>query len=172
MNAIELSYEEKCLCNNDRFCAFVETHEQFNDREIRHLQSVIINKKLSRILYVSATLAVWSMIAAWVDGVILPFIIVYTIALPGAQYYPLLFPVVWTIVNAFFKFLYINQRLGNAITLRDNFLAVMPYAGGAFLLKNWFVGDPLLRTASLAYIKHQKKLVTKKVIDFLKFRRS
>ena len=168
MNAIELTFEEKCACEKDRFCSFVETHEQFSLEEINHLQSVIVNKKLSRILYVSATLAVWSMIAAWVDAVILPFIIVYTIALPGAQYYPLLFPVVWTIVNAAFKFLYIHNKLGNAVSLRDNLLAVFPYAGAAFLLKNWFVGDPLLRKASLAYIAHQKKLVVKKVVGFIR----
>ncbi len=172
MNAIELSFEEKSLCSNDRFCAFVRGHEDFTEKQIKHLQSTIINKKLSQILYVSATLAIWSMIAVWVDAVILPFIIVYTIALPGAVYYPLLFPIVWTIVNAFFKFLYINRKLGGAITLRDNFLAVMPYAGGAFLLKNWFVGDPLLRKASLAYIKHQKKLVTGKVLGFFRFKRN
>jgi len=170
MNAIELSFEEKCACEKDRFCSFVETHEQFSEEEIKHLQSVILNKKLSRILYVSATLAVWSMIAAWVDAVILPFIIIYTIALPGAQYYPLLFPVVWTIVNAAFKFLYIHQKLGDAVSLRDNLLAVFPYAGAAFLLKNWFIGDPLLRKASLAYITYQKKLVIGKVLGYLKVR--
>lgn len=168
MNTIELTFEEKCACEKDKFCSFVETHEQFNQEEIKHLQGVIINKKLSRVLYVSATLAVWSMIAAWVDAVILPFIIVYTIALPGAQYYPLLFPVIWTIVNATFKFIYIHNKLGNAVSLRDNLLAVFPYAGAAFLLKNWFVGDPLLRKASLAYIAHQKKQTTQKVKKFFK----
>ena len=108
------------------------------------------------------------MIAAWVDAVILPFIIIYTIALPGAEYYPLLFPVVWTIVNATFKFMYIHHQLRKAVSLRDNLLAVFPYAGAAFLLKNWFVGDPLLRKASLGYIAYQKKLVVKKVIGFVK----
>lgn len=168
MNVIELTYEEKCACSNDRFCSFVALHEGFSPAEISHLQLAILNKKLSRVLYVSATLAVWSMIAAWVDAVILPFIIVYTLALPGAVYYPLLFPVVWTIVNAAFKFAFIRQRLGKAITLRDNLLAVFPYAGAAFLLKNWFVGDPLLRKASLAYIAHQKKLVVQRVLGFFR----
>jgi hypothetical protein len=168
MNTIELSYDDKCACSNDRFCSFVAQHDDFSPAEINHLQVAIINKKLSRILYVSATLAVWSMIAAWIDAVVLPFIIVYTIAIPGAAYYPLLFPVVWTIVNATFKFIFIHQRLGNAISLRDNFLAVFPYAGAAFLLKNWFVGDALLRKASLAYISHQKKLAMQKVLGFVK----
>ena len=182
MNVIELSYEEKCACNNDRFCSFVEQHGDFTREEIIHLQSAILNKKLSRVLYVSSLLAVWSMIAAWVDAVILPLIIIYTIALPGAQYYPLLFPVVWTILNATLKFMFIYHRLGNAVcqsmtvsdpatvSLRDNFLAVLPYAGAAFLLKNWFVGDPLLRKASLAYIKYQKKSAVQKMIKFLKGR--
>jgi hypothetical protein len=168
MNVIELSYDEQCACSNDRFCSFVGSHEAFSVSEISHLQATILNKKLSRVLYVSATLAVWSMIAAWVDAVILPFIIIYTIALPGAEYYPLLFPVFWTIINATFKFIFIRQRLGDAIKLRDNVVAVFPYAGAAFLLKNWFVGDPLLRKASLAYIGHQKKQVVKKVVGFLK----
>jgi hypothetical protein len=168
MNTIELSYDEKCACSNDRFCSFVAQHEDFSPAEVSHLQVAILNKKLSRILYVSATLAVWSMIAAWIDAVVLPFIIVYTVAIPGAAYYPLLFPVVWTVVNATFKFIFIHRRLGNAITLRDNLLAVFPYAGAAFLLKNWFVGDPLLRKASLAYIAHQKKLVVQKALSFLK----
>lgn len=170
MNTIELTFEEKCACEKDRFCSFVETHEDFTREEINHLQAVILNKKLSRILYVSATLAVWSMIAAWVDAVILPFIIIYTIALPGAQYYPLLFPVVWTILNATFKFMFIHHRLGDAVSLRDNLLAVFPYAGAAFLMKTWFIGDPLLRKASLAYIAHQKKLVVNKVLGFVKGR--
>jgi len=166
MNTIELSYDEKCACNNDRFCSFIERHDAFSKKEINHLQAAILNKKLSSVLYVSATLAVWSMVAAWVDAVILPVIIIYTFTWPGAAYFPLLFPVLWTIVNATFKFLYIRHRLGNAISLRDNLLAVFPYAGAAFLLKNWFVGDPLLRKASLAYIGHQKKLVMQKVLGF------
>lgn len=170
MNTVELSYEEKCACSNDRFCAFVEHCGDFSMQEINHLQNAILNKKLSRVLYISSMLAVWSMIAAWVDAVILPFIIIYTIALPGAQYYPLLFPVVWTILNASMKFLFIHKRLGKAVTLRDNLLAVFPYAGAAFLLKSWFVGDPLLRKASLAYIAHQKKQVINKVLDFVKGR--
>jgi hypothetical protein len=58
--------------------------------------------------------------------------------------------------------------LGSAVSLRDNFLAVVPYIGAAFLLKNWFVGDPLLRKASIAYIAHQKKLVTQKIVHFFK----
>ncbi len=172
MNTIELSYDEKCACNNDRFCSFVEQQEDFSREEINHLQSAILNKKLSRVLYVSSLLAVWSMIAAWVDAVILPFIIIYTIALPGAKYYPLLFPVVWTIFNASLKFMFIHHRLGSAVSFRDNLLAVFPYAGAAFLLKNWFVGDPLLRKASLAYIKHQKKSAVQKIIDFVKGKQS
>ena len=168
MNTIELTFEEKRACEQDKFCSFVDQQDSFTREEINHLQAVILNKKLSRILYVSATLAVWSMIAAWVDAVILPFIIIYTIALPGAEYYPLLFPVVWTIVNATFKFMYIHHQLRKAVSLRDNLLAVFPYAGAAFLLKNWFVGDPLLRKASLGYIAYQKKLVVKKVIGFVK----
>lgn len=168
MNTIELNFDEKCACSNDRFCSFVAQHEDFSPAEISHLQITILNKRLSRILYVSATLAVWSMIAAWIDAVVLPFIIVYTFAMPGAAYYPLLFPVFWTIVNATFKFIFIHKRLGSAISLRDNFLAVFPYAGAAFLLKNWFVGDPLLRKASLAYIAHQKKLAIQKLIGMVK----
>lgn len=167
MNVIELSYEEKCACNNDRFCSFVEEHGDFTKEEIIHLQSAILNKKLSKVLYVSSLLAIWSMIAAWVDAVILPFIIIYTIALPGAEYYPLLFPVFWTILNATFKFFFIQHRLGDAVSFRDNLFAVFPYAGAAFLMKNWFVGDPLLRNASLAYIKHQKKLTLKKIKKFI-----
>jgi hypothetical protein len=166
MNTIELNLEKKRACEKDRFCSFVEKHDEFSREEVKHLRAVILDKKLSRILYVSASLAVWSMIAAWVDAVILPFIIIYTIALPGAQYYPLLFPIFWTIINATFKFLYIRHRLGDAVKLRDNLLAVFPYAGAAFLLKSWFVGDPLLRKASLGYIAHEKKLVVNKVKSF------
>ncbi|NJN27043.1 MAG: hypothetical protein HC819_14235 [Cyclobacteriaceae bacterium] len=158
VDLLEPGWEEKQhLCKQDKFCTFVQHHDTFSSAEVLHLQAVILNKKLSSILYVSATLAVWSMTAAWIDAVILPFIIVYTIALPGASYYPLLFPIVWTIFNASLKFVYIRHKLGGAITLRDNLLAVFPYAGAAFLLKNWFVGDPLLRRASLAFIAHQKK---------------
>ena len=168
MATIELSYDDKCRCSNDRFCSFVERHEHFTREEVVHLQSVILNKQLSRILYVSSILAIWSMIAGWVDAVIMPFIILYTIALPGAALYPLLFPIAWTIINAFFKFLFIRRRLRAAVSLRDNFLAIVPYIGAAFLLKNWFVGDPLLKKASLAFIGYQKKLVTRKVIRFFK----
>ena len=168
MNTLQLAYEEKCACNRDRFCSFVEAYGEFSSQEVYHLQSVIVNKRLSRVLYTSSILAVWSMLAAWVDGVILPFIILYTVALPGAELYPLLFPVVWTILNATFKFMFIRQRLGEAVSMRDSFLAVVPYAGAAFLMKNWFVGDPLLRKASLAYIAHQKKRIREKVFGFWK----
>lgn len=167
MNTVELTFEEKQACVKDRFCSFVNQYDNFTGEQINHLQAVILNKKLSRILYVSATLAVWSMIAAWVDAVILPFIIIYTITMPGAEYYPLLFPVLWTIVNATFKFLYIHHQLAKAVSFRDNLLAVFPYAGAAFLLKNWFIGDPLLRKASLAYIAHQKKQVFNRVKGFV-----
>ena len=168
MNTIELSYDKECECSNDRFCSFVELHEAFSAEEIVHLRASILDKKLSRVLYISTILATWSLIAAWVDAVILPFIIIYTIALPGASYYPLLFPIVWSIVNAASKFIFIHHRLGNAVSLRDNLLAVLPYAGAAFLLKGWFIGDSLLRKASLAYIKHRKKLVVQKALSFFK----
>jgi len=168
MNGLELTYEEKCKCSSDRFCSFVENHEAFSTDQIRHLQSAIVNKQLSKVLYVSTMLASWSMIAGWVDAVILPAVIIYTIALPGAEYYPLLFPVVFTIVNAALKFIFIRRRLGNAILLRDNLLAVVPYIGAAFLLKNWFVGDPLLRKASLAFLNHNKKRVVQKVVNLFR----
>lgn len=168
MDAIDLSFDEKRACEKDRFCSFVAECELFNTSEVNHLQVAILNKKLSKILYVSATLAVWSMIAAWVDAVLLPFIIIYAIALPGAEYYPLLFPVIWTVFNATLKFFYIHRQLGDAVSFRDNLLAVFPYAGAAFLLKNWFVGDPLLRKASLAYIKQQKKNTIRKFTSLIK----
>lgn len=168
MESIELSYEEKCKCSNDRFCSFVESNKAFSAEEINHLQATILNKQLSRVLYVSTMLASWSMIAGWVDAVILPLIIIYTFALPGAHYYPLLFPVAFTIVNALFKFIFIRKKLGNVISLRDNFLAIVPYIGAAFLLKSWFVGDPILRNASLTFIAHQKKLIVQKVVTFFK----
>jgi len=166
MEAIELTYDEKCNCNSDKFCSFVEKYGDLSQSEITHLQSTIVNKKLSKVLYVSTMLATWSMIAGWVDAVILPLIIIYTIALPGAEYYPLLFPVVFTIVNALFKFIFIYRRLHGAITLRQNFLAVVPYIGAAFLLKNWFVGDPLLRKTSLAYMNYQKQLIVAQIKGF------
>ncbi len=164
-----MTTDEKIACEKDRFCTFVANHERYTEEEVLYLQRTIINKKLSRILYVSASLGIWSMIAAWVDLVILPFIIVYTVALPGASYYPMLFPIIWTVFNAFFKFLYVRRQLRGAVSLRDNALAVLPYAGAAFLLKNWFIGDTLLRGASLEYINHQKKQVSNKL--FRKFRR-
>ena len=164
MNSYELTIDEQCECSNDRFCAFVEQNEEFDPDESAHLQSVILNKKLSRVLHVSSILAVWSMVAAWVDAVILPIVIVYVVALPGAELYPLLFPVVWTIVNAFFKFMFVRQRLGNAVSVRDSFLAVVPYAGAAFLMKSWFIGDPLLRKASTSYINHRKKMIQHRLL--------
>ena len=166
MAALELTLDEKCNCNSDKFCSFVENFTDFSQEEVTHLQSTIINKKLSKVLYVSTMLATWSMLAGWVDAVILPLIIIYAIALPGAEYYPFLFPIIFTIVNAIFKFIFIYHRLNGVITIRENFLAIVPYIGSAFLLKNWFVGDPLLRKASLAYIAHQKKLIVQKIKAF------
>ena len=157
MSTYTFSEEEEQICQKDSFCRFVSISKDFTTEEKVELQRTIISKRLSRILNVSASLAVWSMLAAWVDAVILPFIIVYTVALPGANYYALLFPVVWTILNAFFKFIYVRRKLGDAVKWRDSILAVFPYAGAAFLLKNWFVGDPLLRKASISYINDGKK---------------
>ncbi|MDH5382459.1 MAG: hypothetical protein OEW75_16510 [Cyclobacteriaceae bacterium] len=163
-----MDYDFKIACEKDRFCKFVTDHGSYSHEEVHYLQNTILTKRLSRILYVSATLGIWSMLAAWVDLVVLPFIIIYTIALPGASYYPWLFPVVWTILNAIMKFFYIHQQLGDAVTLRDKVLAVFPYAGAAFLLKNWFVGDALLRGASLEYIKQQKKNMTNRLLSIFK----
>lgn len=160
---VDIGYSN--ACNDDRFCSFVQRNNEYNGQETNHLQQVILNKKLTKILKVSGSLAIWSMLAAWIDAVVLPILIVYAIALPGAIYYPILFPIVWTILNATFKFIFIHKKLGSAITLRDNFLAVLPYAGAAFLLKNWFVGDPLLKRASIAYIAYQKKLVVQKMFS-------
>ena len=168
MSTGELVFEEECTCCKDRFCSFVESHDDFSDQEISHLKDAILNKQLSRVLYVSTVLASWSMIAGWVDAVILPLIIFYTLAFPGAEYYPLLFPVVFTIVNALFKFIFIRRRLGEVISLRDNLLAVVPYIGAAFLLKSWFIGDPLLRKASVSFMAHRKNLIVQKVKSFFK----
>ncbi|MFY0686185.1 MAG: hypothetical protein JXQ90_03420 [Cyclobacteriaceae bacterium] len=165
MSLIATEYAD--ACKSDRFCQFVSREGAYEPHEVEHLQTTIISKKLSQILYVSVTLAVWSTVAMWVDMVILPFIIVYTISFPGAVYYPLLFPVVWAMINAAFKFVYVTRVLGDVISTRDRLLAVLPYAGAAFLLKEWFVGDTLLRRASLDYISFHKKKTIRRVLSFV-----
>lgn len=168
MNGERLINDEQCACKKDRFCRFVQFHKEFTKEESNQLQETIVNKKLSRILYISATLAVWSMLAAWIDAIILPALIIYGLSLPGAIYIPILFPIIWTVLNATFKFIYIRQRIGDVISLKDNLVAVLPYAGGAYLLKHWFVGNPLLRKASLAYISSQKNDAVQKILGTLK----
>ena len=108
------------------------------------------------------------MLAAWNDAIILPTLIIYGLSLPGAIYIPILFPIIWTVLNATFKFIYIRQRIGDVISLRDNLVAVLPYAGGAYLLKHWFIGNPLLRKASLAYIGSRKKAAAQKMLGIFR----
>lgn len=169
MNSVDINHIEQAVCQNDRFCSFVESHDDFSPFERNYLQSAILTKKLSKILNVSATLAIWSMVAAWMDAILLPSLIIYAISFSGTPYLAIAFPIIWTVFNASSKFIYIRNRLSNAITLRDNVLAVLPYFGAAFLLKNWFVGDPLLRNASLSYIAHRKKSLTNRVLSFFRF---
>jgi len=171
MNSAESNHIEQAVCQNDRFCSFVEGHDDFSPLERNYLQSAILSKKLSRILNVSTALAIWSMVAAWMDAIILPSLIIYAISFSGTAYLAIAFPIIWTVFNASSKFIYIRNRLGNAITLRDNVLAVLPYFGAAFLLKNWFIGDPLLRNASLSYIAHRKKSLADRLLIFFRFYR-
>ena len=136
MSVLEFRYNQRSDCEKDLFCSFVTQHGSYSPAEIHWLQTTILGRKLSRVLSVSVTLAIWSMLAVWVDAVLLPTMIVYIISLPAAQYYPLLIPLVWAVANALLKYVYVNMRLGDAVKLRDRLLAVLPYAGSAFLLKD------------------------------------
>ena len=81
MSIIQLSEEQQCACSQDRFCSFIKKTDSFSKNEIGQLQEAILNNQLSKVLYVSATLAIWCMLAAWIDAAVMPAVIVYTINL-------------------------------------------------------------------------------------------
>ncbi|WP_162555937.1 hypothetical protein [Reichenbachiella versicolor] len=144
------------------FLYFINQQE-YSIEQKKHLESLIISRRLGQIISVCATLAIWSMIAVWIDLVLMPMMLVSFITSPEEINYPLTILIGWTFVNAFLKLTFIKSRLRNAVSWLDALIAVFPYVGAIYLMKHWFVGDPLLKATSLHYIDYCKNSVVNKI---------
>ncbi|MCL3780609.1 hypothetical protein EMN47_09455 [Prolixibacteraceae bacterium JC049] len=171
MKGLELTYEEKCTCSKDAFCSFVSDSTTFASEDQHYLQRVILDKKLSGILYVCTVLTGWSLVALWVDSVIIPVVIVYASFGMGAKLYALLIPVAFFLINALLKFWYIRSSLKGVVSVPDSLLAVLPYIGAAFLLRPWLSNDILLRKAVGQFLNRQKQEVIRKTTSIFRFKR-
>lgn len=172
MKGLELSYEEKCSCSKDAFCSFVSDSTAFTSDNQVYLQRVILDKQLSGVLYVCTVLTGWSLVALWIDSVIIPAVIVYASLGMGAKLYALLIPVLFFLLNAILKFWYIRHSLKNVVSIWDSIMAVIPYAGAAFLLRPWLLKDALLRKAVAQFLSQQKKEVIRRTKFFFRFEKT
>ncbi|PKQ65115.1 hypothetical protein BZG02_04600 [Labilibaculum filiforme] len=162
---IKLTYQEKCACSRSSFCTYVENEESFTSSEKEYLVKVIVNDNLSGVLYVSTVLVVWSLVVGVIDVILFPGIIVYAVFHGVIDYKVLTPPIVFMIVNFSSKLIYIGSVLKGRVSLVDIFVAALPYAGSAYLLKKFLVNDKLLSQAMVLYLKEKKKQVKKFFLD-------
>jgi hypothetical protein len=152
-----LNYQEKCACAKSSFCMYVNNSEQFGRDEKDHLVRTITNKRFSGILYVSSVLAAWAVVAGVIDSFLFPGIIVYAIFHGVIDYKVLTPPILFLLGNIVAKFIYISYSLRGKVKLKDVLIAALPYAGSAYLLRKFLIGDQLMRKAVSAYLALKKK---------------
>jgi hypothetical protein len=164
MKGISLSYEEKRKCSRDRFCAYIELITHFDLEQKNYLQKVIVSNKISGILYVTAVLAGWSFMAAWIDAILIPGATLFSLLKGEVSYTAFAFPASFLVGNALFKFFYIWKNLHGKIAVKDNFIAVIPYVGSIYLLREYLVKDPLMTQAVKLFLNEQKNAIKRKMI--------
>ncbi|NOU59807.1 hypothetical protein [Marinifilum caeruleilacunae] len=164
-----LSYTEKCSCESNQFCMFVNEFNDFSDQEKELLTKQIVQGELPNVLYVSGVLAVWSVIAGVVDAILFPGIIVYAIFHGVIDYKVLTPPILFLTGNLIVKLIYIYLSLKHTVRTVDIMITALPYAGSAYLIKKFFFKDKLLTKAVSLYLKNKKQEFKRQMFGYLKW---
>ena len=165
-----LTYIEKCNCESNKFCRFVNDLEQFSTNEKTYLSKQIVVGEFPKILYVSGVLAVWSLVAGIFDAILFPGIIVYAIFHGVIDYKVLTPPILFLVGNLIIKLIYIYSSLRESVKILDVLIAALPYAGSAYLLKKFIINDKLLSRAVTLYMKFKKQQFKHQVLSMIKIK--
>jgi len=167
-----LSYHEKCECARSNFCTYVNHIDVFSPSEKEYLVKIIVNDSLSGILYVSSILVGWSFIVGIIDSILFPGIIIYAIFHGVIDYKVLTPPILFLLGNIMAKLIYISISLRGRVKTHDILIAVLPYAGSAYLLKKFLIKDKLLSKAVLSFLKMRKQEMKKQVLSLFTKKRT
>lgn len=159
-------FDEHCECARDRFCNFVQNSDKYTTEESSYLVEHSLGRGVSKIFRVGYILIVWSFVAVWIDNILIPGAAGYTF-LKGEISWATATPIIFLLVNATLKAIFIKWRLKDQISIGGAYLASVPYIGFAFLLKSQFKTDKLLYIAAKDYFLYQKELIKKSVYEFL-----
>ena len=163
-----LSYQEKCECEQSTFCTYVEGLDKYSREEKDYLTKRIVGNDLSGILFVSSALVAWSFIAGIVDFVFFPGVIVYAF-IHGVIDFKVLFPpIAFLLLNFSAKLFYIAFHLKGKLKFNDVFISALPYVGSAYLLKKFLINDQLLSKAVVSYLKMKKQNIKKQFSNIFK----
>jgi len=139
--------------------------DDFSPTEKAYLVKVIVNNSISGILYVSSILAGWSFIAGIIDSILFPGIIIYAIFHGVIDYQVLTPPILFLLGNIIAKLIYISVSLKGKVKIVDILIAVLPYAGSAYLLKKFLIKDKLLSKAIFSFLKMKKREMKRQVLN-------
>ena len=166
----KLTYTEKCNCESNKFCRFVNDLEEFSSGDKVYLSKQIVVGEFPKILYVSGVLAVWSVVAGIIDAILFPGIIVYAIFHGVIDYKVLTPPILFLVGNLIIKLIYIYNSLRESVRTIDVFISALPYAGSAYLLKKFIINDKLLSKAVALYMKFKKQQFKHKLLNMIKIK--
>lgn len=165
---IKLTYQEKCDCAQSNFCSYVNDDQKFSSNEKTYLTKLIVNDNISGILYVSSVLVGWAFVAGLIDAILFPGIIIYAIVHGVIDYKVLTPPILFFVGNIIAKLIYIAISLRGKVKTYDILIAVLPYAGSAYLLRKFLVKDKLLSKAVYAFLKMKKIELKNQIFNFFK----
>ena len=166
----KLTYTEKCNCESNKFCRFVNDLEEFSSGDKVYLSKQIVVGEFPKILYVSGVLAVWSVVAGIIDAILFPGIIVYAIFHGVIDYKVLTPPILFLVGNLIIKLIYIYNSLRESVRTIDVFISALPYAGSAYLLKKFIINDKLLSKAVALYMKFKKQQFKHQLLNMIRIK--
>ncbi|ANQ49319.1 hypothetical protein KMW28_06475 [Flammeovirga yaeyamensis] len=159
------NFEEQCECARDNFCNFVQHNQKYNQEQIDYLIEHSLGKDISKVFRVGYVLIVWSFIAVWIDNFLIPAAIGYSVVQGEASWVTAI-PVIFLVVNATLKAIFIKYRLKKQIGWLGAYWSAVPYIGFAFLLQTQFKTDKLLYKAAKDYFLYQKVVIKREVRRF------
>lgn len=149
--------------SSDNFLIFVVKDEKLNEGEKKHLNTIINNKTISRLINMSYILAVWSIVSVFINIFIVPLVVLII----SIQYknIPLALSIgpIYFIINLCVKYMYIRHKISDIISVKETLMAIIPYVGLAFMLKSWFVKDKVLLYSIKRYIIYRRHELIQKI---------